>query len=104
MLRLDTPSAPVIVTGPKGDTGPQGPQGATGATGPACLGYSPQQIALLKWYDVQQSEAVTVGVNPVAIAFDGANVWVANFGNNNVSKLSASDGTTLGTYTVGKYP
>jgi len=29
----------------------------------------------------------TVGTNPVGVAFDGANIWVANAGSNNVSKL-----------------
>ena len=35
------------------------------------------------------------------IAFDGVNIWVANYGSNNVSKLRASDGALLGTYAVG---
>ena len=38
------------------------------------------------------------------IAFDGANIWVANYGSNNVTKLRASDGAILGTYAVGSNP
>jgi DNA-binding beta-propeller fold protein YncE len=44
-----------------------------------------------------------VGTNPIAVAFDGANIWVANFGGN-VTKLRASDGTVLGTFAVGTNP
>ena len=46
----------------------------------------------------------TVGTNPMGICFDGTNIWVVNSGSNNVTKLSASNGTTLGTYTVGTEP
>ena len=45
-----------------------------------------------------------VGSNPHGVAFDGANIWVANFSSNNVSKLRASDGTLLGTFAVGSFP
>jgi DNA-binding beta-propeller fold protein YncE len=38
------------------------------------------------------------------MAFDGANIWVANNGSNNVMKLRASDGAVLGTYAVGRGP
>jgi DNA-binding beta-propeller fold protein YncE len=37
--------------------------------------------------------------------FDGTNIWVANASfNGNVTKLRASDGTTLGTFAVGSGP
>ena len=45
-----------------------------------------------------------MGSHPCGIAFDGANIWVANHGSNNVSKLRASDGAVLGTYAVGAVP
>ena len=45
-----------------------------------------------------------VGDEPNGVAFDGANIWVANFGSDNVTKLRASDGTNLGTFPVGKWP
>jgi len=46
----------------------------------------------------------TVGKQPNGMAFDGANIWVANEGTNTVSKVRASDGAILGTYTVGYFP
>ena len=46
----------------------------------------------------------TVGANPVGVAIDSSgNVWVANNGSANVSKLSSA-GALLGTYTVGANP
>ena len=36
------------------------------------------------------------------MAFDGANIWVANAGSNNVTKLRASDGANLGTFPAGQ--
>ena len=44
------------------------------------------------------------GNGPQGIAFDGANIWVANFASDNVSKLRASDGANLGTFATGNYP
>lgn len=49
-------------------------------------------------------QRVTVGSLPRGAAFDGANIWVANSNNNNVTKLRASDGATLGTFAVGTSP
>ena len=45
-----------------------------------------------------------VGTNPYGVAFDGANIWVANAGSNTVTKLLASTGATVGTYPVGTIP
>jgi DNA-binding beta-propeller fold protein YncE len=45
-----------------------------------------------------------VGNNPEGRAFDGANIWVGNQNSNTVTKLRASDGTTLGTFAVGRNP
>jgi DNA-binding beta-propeller fold protein YncE len=48
-----------------------------------------------------------VGNNPLGLAFDGANMWVANQGSNNVMKLHfdpAADITILGTFAVGTSP
>jgi outer membrane lipoprotein-sorting protein len=38
------------------------------------------------------------------MCFDGTNIWDANNDNNYVTKLMASDGTIIGTYTVGQNP
>jgi len=54
------------------------------------------KAALLQWY----RQDFAVGTAPRAIAFDGANIWVANSGSDNVTELRASDGTVLGTFNV----
>ena len=38
------------------------------------------------------------------MAFDGAHIWVANWQDNTVSKLRASDGVELGRFPVGDGP
>ena len=45
-----------------------------------------------------------MGRAPTGIAFDGANIWTANFGSTTVTKLRASDGTVLGTFNTGANP
>ena len=67
-------------------------------------GINPQQVALLKWYPANQTTSFAVGSNPQGLAFDGANIWVANFNGNSVTKLRASDGAVLGTFAVGSGP
>ena len=39
-----------------------------------------------------------MGFQPLGIAFDGADLWIANRGDSTVSKLRASDGLLLGTF------
>ena len=102
---------PQGLQGPQGQTGPQGPQGPKGDPGPAgpagpasSAGPSPQQIALLRWYPAISGLSFAVGNSPNGVAFDGANMWVTNYGSGNVTKLRASDGATLGTYAVGSAP
>ncbi len=36
--------------------------------------------------------------------YDGANVWVSNFGTTTITKLNATSGGLIGTYTVGSHP
>ncbi|HZS18529.1 MAG TPA: hypothetical protein VFA51_11420 [Candidatus Udaeobacter sp.] len=49
--------------------------------------------------------STTTGSSPcLHLAFDGANVWVTNNYYNTVSKLRATDGELLGTFSVGHYP
>jgi len=38
------------------------------------------------------------------VAFDGANIWVTNTGNNTITELRASDGVILGTFRTGNFP
>jgi Protein of unknown function (DUF1566)/Collagen triple helix repeat (20 copies) len=88
--------------GPPGIDGVPGPQGVPGPTGPAGPGGGLKEMkaALLQWY----RQDFAVGSQPLGVAFDGANIWVANNVGNNVSKLRASDGANLGTFSVGPGP
>ena len=45
-----------------------------------------------------------MGSSPLGVAFDGANIWVANSQSNAVTKLRASDGSNLDTFAVGTGP
>ena len=66
---------------------------------------SAARIATLRWdQPIQKGATFPVGAYPVAIAFDGSNIWVANQSGNSVSKLRMSDGALLGTYPVGNGP
>ena len=69
-------------------------------------GRNPMQIALLRWYDANQTGIqFSVGSSPWGIAFDGANIWVANWvTSGTVTKLRANDGANLGSFPVGSYP
>src|SRR5262245_38082025 len=69
---------------------------SVGATGVGDAGQDPAQLATLHWYDVNKTFADRpVGASPVGVAYDGANIWVANAGANNVSKLDAATGATI---------
>lgn len=61
---------------------------------------NPLQIAILHWYSANRTTQFNLSASPVAVAFDGANIWVAT--NINVTKLKANDGTILGTFLPGE--
>ena len=65
---------------------------------------NPLKIALLHWYLADTSTFVDVGSQPIGVCFDGANIWTANYGDNTVTKMQASDGQVLGTFKVGTQP
>jgi hypothetical protein len=73
-------------------------------TGASAQAVNPLRVALLRWYGANKVTTFTVGSYPFGIAFDGANIWVANWTSNNVYKLRASDGAILGTFAVGTNP
>src|ERR1700675_973702 len=59
---------------------------------------NPLKVALLKWYHANIVPTnFPVGSQPYGLAFDGANIWSANFGDGTVSKVRTSDGMLLGT-------
>lgn len=114
------PTGPQGETGPAGSQGPAGPQGATGPVGPqgpagpigpqgpagtSGGGVDLSLVATLRWDLLPRAYGdYPVGDGPVAVAFDGANIWVANWYDDNVMKLRASDGVNLGTFAVGASP
>ncbi|PYT01972.1 MAG: hypothetical protein DMF63_03820 [Acidobacteria bacterium] len=55
-------------------------------------------LGSLRW-DLLSPKSFTV-TTPGGIAFDGTNIWVANGGNNTVTKLRASDGVVLGVFPI----
>src|SRR6202167_3797130 len=74
--------------------------GAPAASGNP-IAANPLKVALLDWYKANTTTTFTVGNEPNGVAFDGANIWVANFNDGTVSKLQANDGTVVGTFTIG---
>jgi len=107
-----TPGAPLEVAGSvkvsgagSGLTFPDGTTQTTAGNPAGGLGVNPFQVALLKWFPAYQTGlAYAVGNAPTAIAFDGANLWVANYLDNTVTKLMALTGAVVGTYPVGSRP
>ena len=107
-----TPEAPLEVAGNMKISGagstltfPDGTTQTTVAAPAGSPGVNALQVALLQWYPASQaSAAFSVGTFPVGVAFDGADIWVANAASTNVTKLQASTGAVLGTYSVGFSP
>src|SRR5262245_46000542 len=74
------------------------------------------QLAVQHWYQGNQSAqpsggfpptvapSFPTGNSPIALAFDGANMWAVNFGDNTVTKFRGKDGSVLGTFAVGTNP
>ena len=71
----------------------------------AQLKFNPNQVAILRWYQANQTAFFSVGLYLGGMVFDGANIWVTNNeGNGTVTKLRTSDGANLGTFAVGNSP
>jgi len=90
--------------GPQGAQGPQGPQGQQGLQGVpgAGIGFNPLQVATLRWYNSTTTTfafPVNNGTHAQELAFDGSSMWVS--GDTTVTKLRASDGVNLGTFSTG---
>ena len=93
--------------GPKGDPGIQciqgeaGPAGPVGPAGPITTSCA----ASLRWDLPACTPATfTVGTSPQGVAFDGTNIWVANFSSNSVSKINPTTNTVTDTVTVDTNP
>ena len=59
---------------------------------------------ILREKTVQADSPPTITTFAGYICYDGTNIWVANFADNNVTKFRVSDQTILGTYNVGTMP
>jgi hypothetical protein len=59
-------------------------------------------LGSLRWDLLGQR--VAVGLFPIGVAFDGANIWTANANTSDLTKIRASDGSVLGTFPVGIGP
>jgi YVTN family beta-propeller protein len=106
-----TPGAPLEVAGNMKISGagstltfPDGSTQSTAAGPPVVAAANPLQVALLRWFPADQSVTIAVGTNPNGIAFDGTDIWVANYSSTTVSKVQASTGQVFGTVTVGVGP
>ena len=65
---------------------------------------SAAQVAENRWdKDLGKPATVTVGYSPAGVAFDGTNIWVTNYGSNNVSKINPTTNAVT-TVTVGNGP
>ena len=65
---------------------------------------NPLKVAILHWYQFNRSASFKVGKQPYDVAFDGANIWSANYEDGTATKVRASDGEILGTFPVGAEP
>ena len=77
--------------------------------GPTSIGIlqrvSKQQIALLRWdQDPAHAGTFTTRTNPNGVAYDGTNIWVANYGSSTVSKINPINGVILDDYATGSGP
>lgn len=66
-----------------------------------------QRGALNRWeqtFFMYDSQTTTVGNNPQGVQSDGADLWVANNSSNTVSRVRASDGKLLETWTGATFP
>lgn len=64
------------------------------------------KTALQKQQPIPLKNTVAVGNQPYGVAFDGENIWTANFADlpGSVTKVRARDGEVLGTFPVGHQP
>jgi hypothetical protein len=61
--------------------------------GPIGASLNPLQIAILRWYPaLGTGQTIAVGSEPNALAFDGANIWVANHIDGTVQKIPVATG------------
>lgn len=62
---------------------------------------NPLRVATLQWYEANQTNVTYSVPSARHLTFDGVNMWVTNYSSDSITKLRASDGASLGTYSVG---
>lgn len=62
---------------------------------------NPLRVATLQWYEANQTNVTYSVPSARHLTFDGVNMWVTNYSSDTITKLRASDGASLGTYSVG---
>jgi hypothetical protein len=73
--------------------------------GPIGASLNPLQIAILRWYPaLGTGQTIAVGNVPIALAFDGANIWVANYNDSTVQKIPVTTGVLGSPIAVGSGP
>ncbi len=91
--------------GPEGPEGPTGPQGEPGPEGPPGTALNPFQIAILRWYEANESGwSAPTGLRPSSVAYDGFDLWVVNYDSGTAAKHRTSDGWAYGSVPVGNGP
>jgi hypothetical protein len=84
-----------------GSAGGSGSSGSGGPAGSAGLGHSPLQIAPALVRRSAERSGLRGGRDyPYVMCFDGVHMWVVNLFGYSVTKLRASDGANLGTFTL----
>jgi YVTN family beta-propeller protein len=63
------------------------------------------QLAQNRWdQDLAKPATIPVGNGPEGVAFDGTNIWVTNFGSDNVTRINPATGAVVATIAVGDGP
>ena len=96
------PSGPIGqqgLQGPQGEKGDKGDKGDPGSAGNVALsGMTSTRLSTLRWFPVNTAYSATnlgAGSLPNGICFDGTYIWIAESGDNQLSKLRL-DGTVIG--------
>jgi YVTN family beta-propeller protein len=92
--------------GPQGPRGPQGPSGPQGPPGPSKRAALDQFWTTTPRYPGSTGGlgTTTVGHQPLLLKSDGADLWVPNSESDTVSRVRASDGKLLDTWTGATFP
>src|SRR5579872_4447428 len=77
------------------------PQEASSVKSLPAKASNPETQSPFRRNETSEFTTIHVGKQPYGLAFDGTNLWVANFADDSVSKVRTNDGTVLGTFATG---